>query len=182
MNEARVLQEALGLLSVTPTALPACVRQIPGARTRWKPWPEHWSVLEIVGHMADLEEAVYQKRLQDALAGRPIAAFDQDARAAERRYNEGNLEQFIAQFAKARGDSLALLVRLDPTSLAKTAIHPELGQFTLASLLAEWAAHDLAHLRQILQILMYPFIEASGPWARHLAKHRLTLTTGPRGR
>jgi hypothetical protein len=80
-----------------------------------------------------------------------------------------------AEFASLRSGSLALLKTLKPADLARTALHPELGQVTLEQLLQEWAGHDLNHTIQAEQALMQPFISGCGPWRKYFAGHDFAL-------
>ena len=47
-------------------------------------------------------------------------------------------------------------------------LHPELGEVTLAQLLATWVAHDLTHLGQIGAVLARRYREDVGPWRAYL--------------
>ncbi|HVO60207.1 MAG TPA: DinB family protein [Terriglobales bacterium] len=62
-----------------PRKLAAAVSGLPDRVLRYKPSPEKWCILEIVGHLADVE-LIYSHRLRQMLADKKpvIAPIDQD--------------------------------------------------------------------------------------------------------
>ena len=58
----------------SPKEIAAAVSGLPDKTLRYKPSPEKWSVLEILGHLADIE-IVYGYRLRQMLAdAKPVMA------------------------------------------------------------------------------------------------------------
>ncbi|HSC71666.1 MAG TPA: DinB family protein, partial [Candidatus Methylomirabilis sp.] len=58
----------------------------------------------------------------------------------------------------------ARIRQLSPGDLASRAVHSEIGEITLANLLAEWVIHDLGHIRQLIVAAAQPYLPAIGPW------------------
>src|SRR5690242_9716592 len=66
---------------------------------RYKPGPDKWSILEILGHLADIE-IVYAYRIRQMLADeKPVLApMDQNAWARELGYMQSNAPELIAAY------------------------------------------------------------------------------------
>jgi hypothetical protein len=65
------------------------------------------------------------------------------------------------EWADARASNLKWLRELTPTQRAHVVHHPRFGDITVDTYVAEWAYHDLDHVRQILGVLaadLYPHI------------------------
>ena len=65
------------------------------------------------------------------------------------------------EWADARAANLEWLRTLTPDQRAHVVHHPRFGDITVDTYVAEWAYHDLDHLRQILSVLaadLYPHI------------------------
>ncbi len=125
---------------------------------RWKPTDADWSILEIVRHLADEEVEDFRTRVRMTLE-QPTAAWppiDPVAAAIERKYNDGRLQNAVAQFCIEREKSL-LWLRPNLERITRQADqvhqHPQLGDLRLGDLFASWVAHDQLHLRQIARRL-----------------------------
>ncbi len=101
---------------------------------RYKPSPEKWSILEILGHLADTE-IVYAYRLRQMLADKKpvIAPIDQNDWARNLGHMDTPPAELIALYGLNRHANLRLLQRLKAADLAKSAFHPETKkEFTVA--------------------------------------------------
>jgi hypothetical protein len=131
--------------------LPAVVRDVGPDDSRWKPPDGAWSILEIVGHLADEEEFDFRERLRltltDSNATWPL--INPETWAVERRYNEGQLSTVVERFTSLREESMSWLRSLEKPDWSRTYHHPAFGPFRAGDLFAAWAAHDALHLRQI---------------------------------
>jgi uncharacterized damage-inducible protein DinB len=134
-----------------PRQIAAAVSGLPDKVLRYKPAPEKWSILDVLGHIADIE-IVYAYRLRQMLAdSQPATApVDQNAWAQQLGYLETPAPELIAVYGLIRLHNLRLLRRLKPGDLEKGAFHPELErQFTVAELIERIAQHGASHLGQI---------------------------------
>ena len=134
-----------------PRQIAAAVSGLPDKVLRYKPVPDKWSILEVLGHVADIE-IVYAHRLRQMLAdSQPtIAPIDQNAWAQHLGYLETPAPELIAVYGLIRLHTLRLLRRLKQGDLEKGAFHPELDrQFTVAELIERIAKHGASHLGQI---------------------------------
>ncbi|HXZ29102.1 MAG TPA: DinB family protein [Terriglobales bacterium] len=119
---------------------------------RYKPAPDKWCILEILGHLADVE-VLYGYRLRQMLADKEpaIAPIDQDDWARHLGYLEAKPAELLEAYRAARRANVRLLRRLKPADLdEKAAFHPEKKrQVTLGELIGMMAVHDPNHAGQI---------------------------------
>ncbi|MGH9513185.1 MAG: DinB family protein [Terriglobales bacterium] len=134
-----------------PRQLAAAISGIPPSVLRYKPAPDKWSILEILGHLADVE-IVFGHRIRQILAeNQPaIAPMDQNAWARNLGYMETPAAEMVALFGVNRHHNLRILRRIRPQDLAKSAYHPEQKRDVLLSEIVERLdKHTGNHLRQI---------------------------------
>jgi hypothetical protein len=135
----------------SPKQVAAPVSGLPENILRFKPSPEKWCVLEVIGHLADIE-IVYGHRIRQILADKKpvIAPIDQDNWARNLGYAETLAPEMIALYGLNRHANLRLLRRMKPGDLGKSAYHPELGRgLTLAEMVERLDSHGKNHLKQI---------------------------------
>ena len=150
MTEAQ-FQSHLDAAEKSPKDIAAAVSGLSDEVLLYKPSPDKWCVLEILGHLADVE-IVYGYRLRQMLAdNKPIIApLDQDAWARNLNYLDSPPSELVAFYGLARHHKLRLLRTLKPSDLSKSAFHPEIQQnMTVADLVERMGGHGSAHLRQI---------------------------------
>lgn len=167
-----LLPLALQRLRRSADAIDVLVRSLPIEAARWKPAPEHWSVLEVVCHLGDEEVLDFRTRvrltLQDPAASWP--PIEPTRWVVERRYAEQPFGPALARFMDERAASLSWLAAQREAKWDNAHVHPTAGPLTARSLLANWMAHDLLHLRQLAR-LQYEALAArgekldyAGPW------------------
>ena len=165
------LQHTISLLSRTPAALNALLRDLPEAWTHQNEGENTWSAFDVVGHLIHAERTDWMPRARMILQFGDTQKFEPFDRLAQVRESQGkSLGQLLDEFARLRSENLAELraLRLKPDDFARRGRHPALGVVTLSELLATWAAHDLTHLHQISRIMAYQYREAVGPWRAYL--------------
>jgi len=168
MNDTLALVQAA--LGTTPERWITMSQRIPAALLHRQPATGEWSAVECLLHLLDTEQAAFPVRVVCFLEGRDFPAFDPDSEGTKMEESADALTLAL-EFGRLRQQSLALLARLDPADLSRTARHQELGPVTLDQLLHEWVAHDLMHTVQAERALMQPFIEGCGPWRPYFADH-----------
>src|SRR5258708_35266506 len=111
----------------SPKQIAVAVSGLPDKVMRYKPSPDKWCILEILGHLTDIE-IVYAYRLRQMLAdNKPvIAAMDQDQWARNLGYMDVSAPELIALYGLNRHHNVRVLRRTKPTDLATSAYHPEL--------------------------------------------------------
>jgi hypothetical protein len=145
------LKSALVAGEKSPKEIAAAVIGLSDQVLRYKPSPDKWCILEILGHLADIE-IVQGYRVRQMLADKSpvIAPMDQDDWARELGYIESSAPELVAAYGLFRHHNLRVLRRIQPADLNKSAFHPELNrQVTVAEMIEKMAAHGPNHLQQI---------------------------------
>ncbi len=150
MTEAE-LKKHVEAAEKSPKEIAAAVTGLSAAALRYKATPDQWSILEILGHLADIE-IVYGYRLRQMLADEKpvIAPMDQNAWARNLGYLETPAPELVAAYGLNRHHNLRLLRRLKLADLAKSAFHPEYQKdVTVAEMVEKMSGHGANHLEQI---------------------------------
>jgi hypothetical protein len=145
------LNKHLDAAEKSPKQLAAAVSGLPEKVLRYKPAPDKWCILEILGHLADVE-IVYAYRLRQMLADKKpvIAPMDQNDWAQNLGYMQTPPAEMVALYGLNRHANLRLLRRLKPGDLEKSAFHPGTQKnFSVADLIERMATHGANHLQQI---------------------------------
>lgn len=165
------LQDTMSLLSRTPDALNALLRDLPESWTHRNEGPNTWSAYEIVAHLIDAERTNWIPRARMVLQLGEAQAFPPFDRGGHARESQGkSLGQLLDEFARVRSESLDELrsLNLRQEDFQRRGRHPALGTVTLSQLLATWATHDLTHLHQISRVMAHQYRETVGPWSKFL--------------
>jgi DinB superfamily len=165
------MEEAVAILSRTPSALDALLRGLPEGWTRAHEGADTWSPYDVVGHLIHGERTDWVPRARIILEQGETRTFDKFDRFAQLAASNGRtLDSLLDEFAAARRDSLRVVASLGitPVDLARRGRHPELGTVTLGQLLATWVAHDLDHVIQISRVLARQYSDEVGPWRAYL--------------
>ena len=156
------LKNHLEAAEKSPKQVAAAVSGLPEKVLRYKPAPDKWCILEILGHLADIE-IVYAYRLRQMLADKEpvIAPMDQDEWARHLGYVETPPAELIALYGLNRHANLRLLQRLKPADLEKSAFNPEIKKdITVAELVQRMGMHGASHLAQIEKLKKEAKVEA----------------------
>ena len=165
------LQQTVALLSRTPSALNALLRDLPQTWTLSNEGGKTWSPFDIVGHLIHGERTDWMARARIILQHGENRAFDPFDRLAQERESQGkSLGELLDEFARLRAENLDALraMNLQPEDFERRGRHPALGTVTLAQLLATWAVHDMTHLHQLSRVMAYQYREVVGPWSAYL--------------
>jgi hypothetical protein len=176
------LQSTISLLSRTPAALDALLRDLPEQWTRGTEGAETWSAFEIIGHLIHCERTDWMPRAKIILQFGETRTFDPFDRTGNFSEIQGKLlGQLLDEFAGLRSENLSELraLNLRPADLDRRGSHPSLGPVTLSQLLATWATHDLTHLHQLSRVMAHQYREAVGPWSRYLGVLHCSAHSAP---
>jgi uncharacterized damage-inducible protein DinB len=137
------------------------VRNVSPEQARWKPAEDAWSILEVINHLYDEEHEDFRLRLDLTLhqPGQPFPPIDPPAAVITRRYNERDLGRSLANFLDERARSLAWLQTLDNPQWDTPSVWLRAGDILVA-----WLAHDLLHLRQLVELHYLYHAAASQPF------------------
>ena len=169
------LEQTISVLTRTPAALNALLRDLPEKWTHSNEGGNSWSAFDVVGHLIHGDRTDWIPRAKRILEFGESRAFDPFDRLGQERESRGkSLGELLDEFARVRTQNLDELraLSLRAEDFARRGVHPALGIVTLSELLATWAAHDLTHLHQISRIMAHQYREAVGPWSKFLGVMR----------
>jgi hypothetical protein len=135
------------------------------AEAQAKPDSEGWSILETLGHLCDEESDDFCMLLELILyhPNQPWPEPHIRQVFIERQYNTHNLSELLEKFSAERRKNLAWLRSLtDPDWNA--VYTSEFGQMKAGDMLAAWAAHDILHLRQLVELRWNRVVTAAQPF------------------
>lgn len=165
------LHRTVALLSCTPAALNALLRDLPQEWIFRNEGDDTMSAFDVIAHLNQAERIDWLPRARMILDFGDSRTFEPFDRSGHRQESAGkSLAQLLDEFAHLRSANLNELhaLNLQPEDLPRRGRHPALGVVTLSQLLATWAAHDLTHLHQLSRILAHQYREAVGPWSKFL--------------
>ena len=130
-----------------------------------------FSPFSVVGHLIQGELDDWVPRAEWILEHGPdvpLPPFDRFAHVS--RTANAELEDLLSEFEGLREAGLDALRRIleSGADLDAKGTHPELGEVTLAQLIATWAVHDLNHIAQIVRVVAHQFDDDVGPWREYL--------------
>jgi hypothetical protein len=166
-----VLDDAVALLTRTPTTLDTLLRGLPEWWIRANEGPSTWSPFDVIGHLVHGEETDWIPRVKIILEHGENRTFDKFNREAQfDAVPPRSLEGLLDQFATLRRENLRALAALQLTEadLDRRGRHPAFGVVTMRQLLATWVAHDLDHVMQISRVLGRQYADDVGPWRAYL--------------
>ncbi len=166
------LQQAIELLSRTPSTLNSMLCDLPESWLVQNEGPDTWSPYDIVGHLIHGEETDWIPRAKIIIEHGDARAFEPFDRVGMFEKSKGKtIAELLDEFALLRKESLHALneMKLTPELLEKRGKHPELGVVTMKQLLATWVVHDLGHVRQIVRVMSKQYRDTVGPWQAYLS-------------
>jgi hypothetical protein len=128
-------------------------------QARWSPDAASWSILEVVNHLYDEEREDFRVRLDYFWnrPGEPLPPIDPAGWVTARNYNARDWPASLANFLAEREKSLVWLRGLEAPDWKVTYPMPW-GPMKAGEMMAAWVAHDLHHLRQLVE-LHYAWVE-----------------------
>lgn len=165
------LDLTIALLSRTPGALNALLRDLPDEWTHRNEGEDTWTVCDIVGHLVHGDRTDWMPRVRRILEFGEEKAFEPFDRLGQREECAGkSLGALLDEFVRLRAERLDELraLNLRDEDFEQRGLHPSLGVVTLSELLSTWAAHDMTHLHQIARVMACQYREAVGPWSKFL--------------
>lgn len=153
-------------LEAGAAAIAALARGVDATQAIWRPNPSDWSILEVVNHLYDEEREDFRLRIDLTLhqPETPLPPINPEGWVIERRYNERDLSESLANFLEERHRSLEWLLDLSAETWEREVNHPQLGGLRAGDLLVSWAAHDMLHIRQLNE-LHYAYLRSqSAPY------------------
>ena len=165
------LDLTIALLSRTPAALNALLRDLPEEWTLRNERGDTWTVCDVVGHLVHGDRTDWMPRVRRILEFGEEKAFEPFDRLGQREECAGkSLGALLDEFVRLRAERLDELrsLNLRDEDFEKRGLHPSLGVVTLSELLSTWAAHDMTHLHQIARVMAHQYRDDVGPWSKYL--------------
>ena len=130
----------------------------------WKPAPEKWSLLEVLGHLYDEEREDFRARVKHTLEnpGQPLPPIDPVGWVTARSYAAQDYTKVLEKFLEERENSIEWLTSLADPKWDNVHKHPVLGDLSAEMFLSSWLAHDYLHIKQITKIKYDYFKQLSG--------------------
>ena len=133
----------------------------------WRPTPDAWSMVEVINHLYDEEIEDFRIRLQLTLDD-PTQAWppnDPVQKVIERDYNSRDLGASLENFLDERTVSLEWLRSVPSPNWENEHGIPDVGSLRAGDILAAWVAHDLLHLRQLIELHYAHQQQAAQPYS-----------------
>ena len=146
-------RDPLEVMSGHAAWLKKAIKGLSTEQLRTRETPRKWSILEVLGHLADTE-VVYRYRMRMIVAepGCRIVGYDQDAWAKRLKYQEQDPALVMKEIEAVRGATLRWLRSLSETELDRAGEHDERGEESVRHIMKMVAGHDLLHRKQIERI------------------------------
>lgn len=161
LRDMPVNQTTLQALKAFPEQLEAHYAAIADDYKHWAPasWDgipsEHFTAIEQVCHVRDIEIEGYQVRIHRILneEGPTLVSIDSQSIALERAYGSENAIDAFTTFRQARKNTIALIESLTAGQLQRTAVFEGYGPVTLRGLVHYLCSHDQQHLAGLQWLL-----------------------------
>ncbi|WP_256760925.1 DinB family protein [Cohnella sp. WQ 127256] len=120
---------------------------------KWKAGDKHWSVTEVLTHLAD-HNLIVSFRIREILSGSEarLPAFNQDPWVAGQKANEGKASDALDIFRNLLQYNSLLFQRLTAEEWSKTGVNFKGETVTLSAIVLAFIAHVHVHLKQIDRI------------------------------
>lgn len=159
------IQAAVSMLEKTPGLLELLLRDVPQELLQWKPAPERWSIAEVLGHMAAIEQLYEVRTRRIMLDESPTLSPYVAPEGSELK--QKTARQHLERFVGLRSAFAFYLHSIPSSAGGRTGRHHEMGTITLSQMLHELANHDLGHLRQIAELYRaHAFYPNVGPFQK----------------
>ena len=147
MERLRYDEDKAFFLADDASTIARIVRTVPADRLRATKFDE-WTAVEIIGHVADAAE-IFADRVRRCIDEDlpTVAAYDQDAVAAERRNNERDPMELSRRLSAAHSRIVQLLRR--PGAAARPGKHSEWGDVDAGHFAAYQADHSHGHTGEL---------------------------------
>lgn len=145
------LNECIAQLTHNAGIIQHMTTTISAEQALWQPDPDTWSMAAVMDHMVREERDDFRARLATGLS-----LPDPSESQTDRPYAPNDLPAIAQAFAVEREQSLAWLRELEsPDWDTPCDIHG--GQISAGDMVVSWVAHDVLHLRQLVE-LRYAYI------------------------
>lgn len=148
------IRSAIALISETPDQIQELTQTLTYQHQIWRPKIGHFSILENICHLRDIEAEGYAIRVARILNEEMPLLPDINGTklAQERNYQADDLTEALVAFRQARNQSLNHLQNLTDELLVREGQLEDVGIINLADLILKMASHDQEHLSEIREL------------------------------
>ncbi len=147
-SEAR--KQKIDLYGRAYDILERALSQFPRDMWTFRPTPDHWTIHEVIVHIADSEANSFIRcRKLIAEPGAPVLAYDEVGWARSLQYHEQSTDDALQLFKWLRGNTYKLIQSLPESTWSNTVEHPENGTMTMDDWLEVYARHIPDHVAQM---------------------------------
>lgn len=130
--------------------LVAALERYPRPMWQFRLSPDHWTIHEIVVHIADSEASSYFRcRRLLAEPGSTVPGYDEVRWARELSYHEQSTDDAVELFKWLRYKTYRLIENIPETAWSHTVEHSESGTMTMDDWLDTYARHIPEHIAQM---------------------------------
>lgn len=126
------------------------VAQYPEPAISHRPGEHNWSIKEILGHLADIQELVVA-RVDKMLAEEnpAIELYDEERENRERDHRDDDMGLAKSNFVSTREKLVAALKRAGEAAWKRTGRHPMNPDFTVEFVVNDMLDHEQHHFEQV---------------------------------
>ena len=148
-------ESLLSHLAETPELIRSLVTNTSPAKLIHKPSDKHFSLLEHVCHLRDIEREGYSVRLKRILSEKhpTLPDIDGDRLARARDYNSESFAAALTGFTVARRTNVRSIESVEAGYLNRTGLLENVGIITVNELLSIVHQHDEEHLLAIRELV-----------------------------
>lgn len=157
------IQRIVAQMDHNAQAIRVLVAGCSAQQARWKPDAGSWSVLEVINHLLDEEREDFRARIDMVRRNGVWFRIDPGGWVTERGYNQRELAPSLQGFLSARADSLEWLLGLGELDWTREYQAP-FGTIRAGDFLASWVAHDMLHIRQLVELTWAYLVQEVEPY------------------
>lgn len=165
------MDDLITMLERNPATIRTLLEDLPADLVHADEGEGTFSPFGVLGHLIQGELDDWVPRAQWMLEHGPAVTLPPFDRFAHVERSHGRtLDELLTEFETLRAAGIRTLreILAAGADLETRGRHPELGEVTLAQLIATWAVHDLNHIAQIVRVVAHQFEPDVGPWREYL--------------
>lgn len=157
------LPKVISQLESQGKAIAQLVNGLSVEEIHWKPDTGSWSICEVMRHLTFEEIYDFRLHLGKILGTSPSLNLEKDSDQWHAENQKQSFDVLFAQFSAERESTLHWLGALKNKNWDES-IDFHWGNLSAGDLLSSWLAHDLLHLRQLIELRYGLALQGSTPY------------------
>jgi uncharacterized damage-inducible protein DinB len=139
-------------LEAGPVKVRRVIQGLSAEQVRARPVAGKWSILEVIGHLADSDQ-IWAHRIKRVIAEELplLIGYDETKFAASLGYHQLDLNEVLELSERTRRQLAQIVRHLDPAALQREGIHSERGKINLREMLEVEIEHFDHHLKFLVE-------------------------------